>query len=415
MKYPAKYFCGPGLKHIPQQFLDRYINVFNDSFAIKTPITGETGIDGVLLDFNCGLRLQIPRGNWHVRISDGASGIVFFDEDIEKKTLISMEKFFVEWEIAIWLDGEPVFYHLFDPTGQQVHFVIKFPTLGDNTIYLPYIEEFQRRLDCEVSLSIPEVFHEIVKTYHPKIRLIKKLPPDAYACYYISGFMNLPIASVSDMRTMSIADFPSMILTSPKMHRPPKANYAPTKPREILEPYVCIGVQASFTPKCWLAPGGWDEVVEYLKLLGYRVLCIDRDRVCSNYGMTIEMPRGAEDFSGKYTLLDRINQLAYADFFIGASSGLSWLARAVGIPVVMISGITEPWNEFDNPYRVNNPLVCHGCFNSTAIDCLKVLECMRYKGTERMYECSKKISARQVINAIDQLVSDRKLTGGKIS
>ena len=43
-------------------------------------------------------------------------------------------------------------------------------------------------------------------------------------------------------------------------------------------PYVCIGVQASMTAKGWLYPHGWDIVVDYLKSLGYRVLCIDKNK-----------------------------------------------------------------------------------------------------------------------------------------
>lgn len=40
-------------------------------------ITGETGINGLRLDFNAGLRIQIPTGNWHVRITDNTSGLIF--------------------------------------------------------------------------------------------------------------------------------------------------------------------------------------------------------------------------------------------------------------------------------------------------------------------------------------------------
>ena len=415
MKYPVKYFCAPGLRRYPFKIVDKGLRMFNEKVAIQKPISGDTGIKGVLLDFNCGLRLQIPKGNWHVSISDGASGVIFFDDDASQITLVSMEKFYVEWEIAIWRDGEPVFYHLFDPTSQRVHFIFAQPTLGDNIVMLPYVEAFRKQFDCEVSCKISAVFGDIVKNYYPEVKLKNDLPKDTYACYYFSGWMNLPIATVSDLRTMPPELFGQYILPTPKLKRLSKVIYTPTKPREISEPYVCIGVQASFTPKCWLAPGGWDEVVDYLKSLGYRVLCIDRDRKCSNYGMTVEMPRGAEDFSGNYTLQDRINQLAYADFFIGVSSGLSWLAWAVDIPVVMISGITEYWYEFDNPYRVSNSLVCHGCFNDMYIGCLKILDCMRYKDTDRMYECSKKISVRQVISTIERLIEDQKLTGGKIS
>ena len=411
MKYPAKYFCGSITTVYTEKYIRKSFEHFMENYAVESAITGETGIDGVLLDFNCGLRLQIPEGNWHVRIGDGASGIVFFEGDISAVTLISMEKFYVEWEIALWLDGEPMFYHLFDPRGQTVHFDVTSSTLGDNIAMLPYVEAFRKKFDCEASCSIVETFHDIMKNYYPKIRLTNKLPEDCYACFYFGCWIGMPIAALNNGRALPLELLGTSILPIADISHPPKVIFTPTKPREIPEPYVCIGVQASTTPKCWLAPGGWDEVVEYLKSLGYRVLCIDRDRLCSNNGMTVEMPRGAEDFSGKYTLLDRINQLAYADFFIGVSSGLSWLAWSVDIPVVMISGFTKPWYEFDTPYRINNPLVCHGCFNDLSKEYKKLYGCLSYGGTARAYECSKNISARQVISTIDRLISDLKCGG----
>ncbi len=408
-KYPVKYFCGTGIMIMPADIFNRRAAFIEKRMQMTAPITGETGIDGLLIDFNYGLRLQIPEGNWHVRIADAESKYVFFDEDISAVTLISWEKFFVEWEITLWFDGEPVFFHQFDPRGQHVCFKFLSEQLGDNIALLPYVEEFRRQFDCKASCLIADTFRDIVKNYYPNVRLTKNLPDDSYACFFMWAPYNLPQASTQDCTLIPLLKIGQAILRC--VPQPPKVIYTPTKPRAISEPYVCIGVQASSTYKGWLAQNGWDEVVEYLKTLGYRVLCIDRDRVCSNYGLTIKMPRGAEDFSGKYTLQDRINQLAYADFFIGLSSGLSWLAWAVDIPVIMISGFSEPWHEFQNPYRVHNLFVCHGCVNKF-IEREKLPFCPRFNGKPRAFECSKKISARQVINAIDRLIADQKQSGG---
>ena len=388
-KYPIKYFCGSNLSRYDEKFLHGCLKVFDENYSAPVPIVGETGIDGVLLDFNCGLRLQIPEGNWHVRITESANGVICFDEDVSRVTLISLEKFCVEWEIAIWKDSAPVFCHQFDPTDQKIHFIIGSRMLDETLIFLPYTEEFRRTFKCEVSLTISEMFHELVTNYFSAIRLRKELPSDCYACIYADGFMNMPSCG-SDVRSMPLEIYVQMLLTNSKIKRPKKMLYAPTKPREIQEPYVCIEVQASTPGKSWLNPDGWVQVVRYLKSIGYRVLCLDCDH--------------------KPDLIEQINQLAYADFFIGVSSGLSWLARAVDIPVVMISGITESWYEFDTPYRVNNPLVCHGCFNNLYHD-FKPNVCPIYGGTAREFECSKKISARQVINAIDRLIADHNLEG----
>ena len=403
-KYPVKYFCGSGIMTCRSEIFNQRASAFVNAIKMTAPILGETGIDGVLLDFNCGLRLQIPEGNWHVLIVDAETDYVFFDEDISAVTLISWEKYWVDWQVTLWLDGEPVFFHQFDPRGLHVHFYFSMKTLGDNIALLPFMEQFRRQFDCEVTCTVKDVFNDIVKNYFPNIRQTKTVPDDAYACFYMQMAYNMPFETTEDAAFIPMPKFAHTILR--RVDPPPKVIYTPTKPREISEPYVCIAVQASSTAKCWLNPNGWDQVIEYLKSLGYRVLCIDRDRVCSNSGMTVEMPRGAEDFSGNYTLQDRINQLAYADFFIGLGSGLSWLAWAVDIPVILISGISAPWYEFDTPYRINNPFVCHGCFNVIR-DREKIFFCPLFKGKKRAFECSKKISARQVINAIDRLIEDR--------
>ena len=66
------------------------------------------------------------------------------------------------------------------------------------------------------------------------------------------------------------------------------------------------------------------------------------------------IPNGAEDETGDRPLAERARWLKHADFFVGLSSGLSWLAWAAGTPVVMISGFTHPLNEFATPYRIVN-------------------------------------------------------------
>ena len=186
-----------------------------------------------------------------------------------------------------------------------------------------------------------------------------------------------------------------------------KVIFTPTKPRKILKPYVCIGVQASGTPKAWLNPNGWNIVVDYLKKIGYRVLCIDKENEQTNYGNTVKIPKGAEDFTGNRPLMERINLLAYADFFIGLGSGLSWLAWSADIPVILISGISKAWCEFETPYRIFNNIVCNGCFNDMTYNSREIFECPKYKGTNQVYECSKKISAQQVIDAINKVIENK--------
>ena len=106
-------------------------------------------------------------------------------------------------------------------------------------------------------------------------------------------------------------------------------------------------------------------------------------------------------------LMERINLLAYADFFIGLGSGLSWLADACGIPVVLISGFSLPMGEFETPYRVTNQLVCHGCYNDIRVNWKDI--CPYHRSTEREFECSKSVTPLQVVQTIERLREDKGL------
>lgn len=398
----VRHFCAPRLRELFGKLRPAVLAQLNDSPA-KKPLTIKTTFPGLSFDFNAGLRLQIPAGNWHVKIFDADSQVVCFDEDVSDTVLISLEKFFVRWEFLLWLDGQLVFGHSFNAEGWRVHVNCPFSGMGDRIVLFPYIEEFRRKWNCRISCNVEPYLQELLRLYFPEIEFADA-PEDSYATYLaVPGFS--PLYFPDEMRKVPMTKFAQQIFG---LACAQKKIYRPTKARQISEPYVCIAVQTSSTVKTWLNPDGWPAVVDYLKRLGYRVLCIDRDRTQTDHGFTVTIPDGAEDFTGDLPLSERVNLLAYAEFFVGLPSGLSWLAWAADVPVVLIGGITASWFEFSTPYRVVNRLVCCGCHNDTQFLWPTYENCPRHAGTERAYECSRKISARQVIDTIDRLLADKR-------
>ena len=389
-----KYFSAPRLNELTPA---------NFAYYELKPLAVQTTYPGLAFDFNFGLRLKIPAGNWHVKILDHDSEIVCFDEKISDTLLVSKEKFFVRWEFFLRLDGQEVFHHLYNPADWNVHFYLENSGMGDKISAFPYVEEFRKKWNCRVSCTIEPYMQELVNLYLPQVDCCP-LPADSYATYFFAAAFN-PQFCPEEIRKLSMEKLGQQIFG---LQRAEKIIFRPTKPRQIKEPYVCIAVQTSATFKTWLNPGGWNSVVDYLKRLGYRVLCIDKNREQTDHGFTVKIPDGAEDFTGDIPLSERVNLLAYAEFFIGMPSGLSWLAWAADCPVVLISGITPVWFEFSTPYRVINRLVCFGCHNDINLKWGDFENCPRHKGTDRAYECSKKISARQVIQTINQLLDDKR-------
>jgi autotransporter strand-loop-strand O-heptosyltransferase len=94
--------------------------------------------------------------------------------------------------------------------------------------------------------------------------------------------------------------------------------------------------------------------------------------------------------------------LYHAEFFIGLSSGLSWVNWALNKETVMIGGFSETEHEFtNNVIRVSNN-ICIKCWNDPVL----VFNsgdwdwCPVYKGTERQHICQKSITPLQVFNLL---------------
>jgi len=113
--------------------------------------------------------------------------------------------------------------------------------------------------------------------------------------------------------------------------------------------------------------------------------------------------KGVIDKSGDIPLSDRISDIAFADYFIGVGSGLSWLAWAIGTRVMMISGFSKPFTEFnENCDRIFNESVCNGCFNTHKLDPGDWRWCPLQKGTPREFECTKVITEHQIIKVLKE-------------
>lgn len=166
--------------------------------------------------------------------------------------------------------------------------------------------------------------------------------------------------------------------------------------------YVCISVQSTAQMKYW-SETGWNKIVRYLKELGYDIYVIDKYNIFGINGKWNHIPRCAIDETGDFPLDYRIQQIKNCEFFIGISSGLSWLAWALNKKVVLISGCTGEDNEFDC-FRVINKNVCHGCLNDKSYDHIAGLKNWLYCPRNKNFECSRFISNENVKFYINELI-----------
>ena len=369
-------------------------------------------VEGIKFDFNDGIRVAIPPNGkeYRVAFSDMDTGVYLYNAVVPAGGMVtSVKKFFIRFKLEIYRrnESEPIFVHEYDPTGKLVMIQLPVSTLGDPLGWFPYVDKFQQKYGCEVVAVLNEPLIPVFEKCYPNIKLItskETLNYKPYACYYLGLFFrgnttNQP----SDFRYVGLHRTAGYILGVDPEEVPPKFDLS--APRQIKEPYVCIAVQSSNQAKYWNNPTGWREVIAFLKAAGYRVLCMDRDPVYGWGTNFNHIPHGCEDFTGNHPLQERIDIIKDADFFVGLSSGLSWLAWGCRVPVVMISGLTHTLNEFNTPYRVINYHTCNSCWNDMRVDFdhYDFLWCPRHKGTERHFECTKMISPFQVIETIKRI------------
>lgn len=154
------------------------------------------------------------------------------------------------------------------------------------------------------------------------------------------------------------------------------------------------------TAKYWNYKNGWQNIVDWLNLQGYKVMVISEPK--TNL-------KNIVDHTGSHPLEQRINEIQHCEFMVTISTGLAWIAWSLNKKVVMISGFTKPYCEFvEDNFRVINEKVCNGCFNRVDIDWKQKDWCPEHKGTERQFECTKKITPKMVKENIEKLIYKNK-------
>ena len=171
------------------------------------------------------------------------------------------------------------------------------------------------------------------------------------------------------------------------------------KERPIAEKYVCISIYSTSKCKTWYY---WQEVIDFLVDKGYKVFEISNE--------TQMREQRTADFKNLTPLEDKsientMNYIAHSEFFMGLSSGLSWLAWALRKRVYMISNFSNKDHEFNsNTIRIYDESICNSCWNNQKFrfDKGNWFWCPEHEDTPRQFECHKLISSERVINLIKE-------------
>lgn len=327
--------------------------------------------------------------------------IKFIDDDV-KKTIYentitpnhwtrANRQWFTNWKVEIYSENKLVYEHKFNCKNKKVYVHLSSESIGDTIAWFPYIEEFRKKHNCRMVCS---TFHnDFFISQYPNIEFVRPGTQvyNLYAMYEIGIYDDNFDRNKNDHKGIPLQRVASDMLGLEFKELRPNI-YTSNTTSEFSGKYVVISTESTAQCKFWNYPGGWQEIVNYLVSLEYKVVVLQKSK--SDLVNIIDKSGGKLQ-----TAIDIING---AEFVIGISSGIPWLAWALKKKVIMISGFTLPWYEFnENCYRVFNKHSCKGCWHEHIFDKGQWTWCPLKKN----FECSSTIHPDAVKTQIQVILN----------
>jgi autotransporter strand-loop-strand O-heptosyltransferase len=277
-------------------------------------------------------------------------------------------------------------------------------SLGDTVAIMPCVEYYMSKTNDNVLVKSNPRYNSLFKESYPNIKFFedgmsydKKIE--------LNYNFNLPLQTGFAQQL----GFFNWEYIKPKVD-------IPNRERPIKGKYVTISIHSTSQLKYWNHPLGkisqpvspnWNDLCSMLRKEGLTPVIIEKDEMFGIEPYRNGMPIKANKKLG-LNLEDTINYIQHSEFYIGLSSGLSWLAHSMDKKVAMISNFSEDSHEFDlssaNYKRITNKSVCHGCWNRVnkehKFDASDWYWCPLHKDTERQFECHTSITPQMVYNEI---------------
>ncbi|QCE33406.1 autotransporter strand-loop-strand O-heptosyltransferase [Acetobacteraceae bacterium] len=395
-----------------------------DSFPAPAQNLTQEGEHGIRYDFNIGARIYVPQGKWIIRVRDLDTASLLHEFHAEDVTFVARKKYWMNLRLEV-INQETglTWSHAWNGKGKKIAIILPGGTLGDSIAWFTYAARFADVHKCKLTLVVAEHIRDLFAKRYPQISFItreefsEEIREKLYATYYMGLYFKDETNEFQpdDFRMLGLHRTAGALLGVDLTEEAPKPVIEEPDERPIPDPYVVIAAQGSSACKLWNNPLGWHDVITYLKTLGYRVICIDKEAVTGNGIHWNHIPHGAEDETGNRPLAERARWIKYADFFIGLSSGLSWLAWTVNAKIIMISGFTHPRNEFYTPWRIFSANGCNSCWHDVRVpfEHTNYLFCPRQKDTPRQFECTRIITSEYVKETIDRLMKESNLVAPK--
>ena len=367
--------------------------------------------NSIVFDFNNKSKVEILgeiKKEYSLKFINKQNNKLVYESDISNNMWTQANfAYFIDWNIQIRdkQTNSLVSDFNLDLKNKTVKIVNESPSLGDGVSWVACIDLFQKKHNCIVDYYTPN--KDLFEIEYPNINFYNYnhvKDENYYASYKIGCFdPNDNSISPADYRTQNLQQIATNILGLDYEEVKTKIHIK-DKDRKLQEKYVCISTASTSGCKHWQHIDGWQKVVDHLNNNGYKVVVIQKETL--NY-MDLQ---GLKNVIHPQTqsIHEAISWIYNCEFFVGLSSGNSWLAWALDKKVLLISGFTKSFNEFFTPYRVINESVCNGCWNDVKykFNAGDWNWCPKYKNTKKQFECTTEISFEMVKEKLINIIND---------
>lgn len=324
--------------------------------------------------------------------SDNIFRVKFFDEQgrchydhsIKSNSWVMLNRrYFTKWTAKVYENDNLIYSNTMNLSGKTVFIDIDSRSLGDTIAWVPYALEFKNKHNCNVVIS---TFHNDLFDY-PELTFVKPgTSVNCYALYRIGWKWNSDQEPVQ-CNTIPLQQVATNILGLDYHELKPKLKAINGLASD--KKYVTIATNSTMECKFWTREG-WQEVINHLSDNGYDVINVSKE------DNPFDNCTKIHDTSIEFTM----RVILSSEFFIGLSSGLSWVAWALNKQVIMIANFSESDHEFDC-IRITNTNVCNSCWNDPNIKLDPYwLWCPRNKN----FECQRSVPSKDVISAFKYIV-----------
>jgi autotransporter strand-loop-strand O-heptosyltransferase len=361
-------------------------------YIYNTVLTNEMILQKINIDVNFVKQpfLEITgrsNKNYLIKFYD-ENDICLYENTIKANHWVKLSReWFTAWKIKVWENNYPIYHFELNYTNQRVYISFESSSLGDTIAWMPYALEFKKKHNCHVIVSTFKNF--LFQDVYPELEFVDPGTSvnNIKGMYSVGWFYDSTKEPILP-NTIPLQKAATNILGLEYEEIRPRIAY--TVCNKFDNKIVTIATNSTAGCKFWTREA-WQELIHYLHGKNYRVI---------NVSLEDNPFENCEPLEDK-SLQSAMDAISYSEFFIGLSSGLSWLAWAMNKPVVMIANFTEEGHEFSciRPVKKN---VCNGCWNSPKYKFDKSWDwCPVHAGTDRQYECQSSITSGDVIALIE--------------